>query len=90
MAHSRLLFSEHALDRLLDWDVSETQVEAVLADGQTVEEYEDGARLVLGWSGPRPFHVVVADRASGTSIVVTLYEPDPSRWDAAFRERIRR
>lgn len=90
MARSRLLFAEHALDRLLDWDVSEGQVEAVLAEGQTIEEYEDGARLVLGWSGPRPLHVVVAERPAGTSIVVTLYEPDPDRWDAAFRERIRR
>lgn len=48
MAKSRLLFSEHALDRLLDWDVTEEQVEVVLTEGETVEEYEDGLRLMLG------------------------------------------
>lgn len=89
MAKSRLLFSEHGLDRLLDWDVTEEQVEVVLPGGETVEEYEDGLRLMLGWSGPRPIHVVVADRAAA-SIVITVYEPDPTRWDAAFRERMRK
>ncbi|MDA8063651.1 MAG: DUF4258 domain-containing protein [Actinomycetota bacterium] len=58
---SRLVFSEHALDRLLDWDLTEEEVEAALTDGATVEEYQDSARLVLGWSGVRPIHVVVAN-----------------------------
>lgn len=63
-------------------------VEAVLTDGETVEEYEDGARLVLGRAGTRPLHVVVRDDVNtGTIFVITVYEPDPQLWDSGFRHR---
>lgn len=85
----RLIFSEHALDRLLDWDFVEEDLEAVLGDCETIEEYRDSARLVLGWSGVRPMHVVLADEDLGVRVVVTVYEPDPARWQVGFRERMR-
>ena len=43
---------------------------------------------MLGWSGPRPIHVVLADNAEdGENIVITVYEPDPEEWEADFRRR---
>ena len=43
------------------------------------------SRLVLGWSGRRPIHVVVADNVdSGENIVITAYEPDSSEWEPDF------
>ena len=33
------------------------------------------SRLVLGWIGNRPLHVVVADHVEETQWVVTVYEP---------------
>jgi hypothetical protein len=65
-------------------------VEAVLSAGETIEEYEDGARLVLGRSGTRSLHVVVRDDVTtGRIFVITVYEPDPRLWDAALRKRMR-
>jgi Domain of unknown function (DUF4258) len=88
MAEQRLRFSEHAIDRMLESEIEVDDVEAALAGGETIEDYDDGSRLVLGRSGVRPLHVVAADE-DGVVTVVTVYEPDPARWDAALRERRR-
>jgi hypothetical protein len=73
---------------MLAWDISEAEVQAALNDGETIEQYVDGGRLVLGRADLRVLHVVVADRAPATIVVVTVYPPDPGQWDAAFRARI--
>ena len=88
MAEPRLRFSEHAIDRMLESDIEVDDVEVALAGGETIEDYDDGSRLVLGRSGVRPLHVVAAEEG-GVVTVVTVYEPDPTRWDAAFRARRR-
>jgi uncharacterized protein DUF4258 len=59
---------------------------------QTVEDYPDDtpypSRLVLGWNGRRPIHVVVADNLDDNeNIVITVYEPDPEEWEPDFRRR---
>ena len=88
MVEPRLRFSEHALDRMLESDIDVEDVMAVLANAETIEEYEDGSRLVLRRAGVRPLHVVVAeDDTDGLASVVPVYEPDPARWDATFRQR---
>ena len=68
-------------------------VMTALGSCETVEEYEDGARLVLGRSGVRPLHLVVRDgdkdgKNERTLFVITVYEPDRLRWDPSFRRRI--
>jgi hypothetical protein len=35
----------------------------------------------------RPLHVVAATAPTGTIFVVTVYQPDPARWDETFRIR---
>ena len=81
-------FSEHAIDRMLEWGFDVDEVEVALAEGETVEDYEDGSRLLLGRAGVRPIPVVVADdEPDGVCTVVTVYEPDPTRWFSTFRER---
>jgi hypothetical protein len=46
--------------------------------------------LVLGFVNGRPLHVVVAeDRAAGTTIIVTVYEPERSLWQPSFKRRRR-
>jgi hypothetical protein len=58
-----------------------------------VEEYPDDrpypSVLVLGRaSGGRPVHVVRAYAPEDDEvIVITVYEPDPNRWDEEFRQR---
>jgi hypothetical protein len=88
MAGWRVLYSHHARQRMLDWDLTTADVEAVLDEGETIENYDDNSRLVLGHSGVRPLHVVVADRDEDqTRLIITTYEPHPDRWDPGFRER---
>lgn len=83
-----LHFSRHARDRMLDFGLSVSDVKASLASGEVIEEYEDESRLIFGRSGSRPVHIVVCDVESWT-FVITTYVPDPSRWDASLRRRIR-
>jgi len=88
-----VLFSRHARDRMLEWRLDVRDVVTALRSCETVEEYEDGARLVLGRSGARPLHLVVRDgdddsKNDRTLFVITVYEPDPLRWDPSFRRRI--
>ena len=63
-----------------------------MATGETIEEYPDDvpypSRLVSGNAGDRPIHVVAADDVdSEATIVVTVYEPDPARWEPGFKRR---
>ena len=63
---------------------------AVVFMGQ--EDYPDDApypsRLLLGYAGTRPLHVVAADHATGgEQIIITVYEPDPAQWEPTFTLR---
>jgi hypothetical protein len=58
-----------------------------------IEDYANDlpypSRLILGWSERRPIHIVAAyDAVDQTEIVITVYEPDPTQWDKAFRRRL--
>ncbi|MFN3477111.1 MAG: DUF4258 domain-containing protein [Candidatus Methylomirabilales bacterium] len=60
--------------------------------GEVIEEYPNDtpypSRLVLGWRGARPLHVVVADNPdSQETVVITVYEPDPEQREPDFRRR---
>lgn len=87
----RLRFSKHARDRLLNADLNVLDVELALSSAETIEKYDDGSRLVLGRADIRPLHIVLReDDEAGRVFVITVYEPDPTTWDASFRKRRRR
>ena len=90
MAFNRLVFRIHAVQRMFQRDIKTEEVRNVLATGETIEDYPDDSpypsRLILGWSGSRPLHLVVADNAAAQeSIVVTVYEPDRRSWEPSMR-----
>ena len=90
----RLVFRVHALQRMFQRGIGAEDVQHVLATGKTIEHYPADSpypsRLVLGWLGPRPLHVVAAENtAQEQTIVVTVYEPDPSRWELGSERRRR-
>jgi len=67
-------------------------VEAVLDAGEVIEQYPNDtpypSRLVLGWRGSRPLHVVAAESIGENElIVITAYEPDPAQWEADCKRR---
>jgi hypothetical protein len=64
----------------------------VLGVGQVVAEYPDDtpypSKLMLGFVGRRPLHVVVAvEPLNEICYVVTAYEPDPELWGVDFKTR---
>jgi Domain of unknown function (DUF4258) len=71
---------------------SAEEVHTVIGTGETIEDYPNDfpypSRLLLGWCGLRPIHVVVADNAHDKeNIVVTVYEPDRDEWEPDLKRR---
>ena len=92
MAYNRLVFRVHAIQRMFERRITEDDVSHVLATGEVIESYENDtpypSRLILGYCGSRPLHVVVADNQEDReTIVITAYEPEPAQWDSSFRRR---
>lgn len=89
----RLVFRVHALERIFERRITAEDVQAVVTEGEVVQDYPEDkpypSRLMLGWRGTRPIHVVVAeDSEEGILIVVTAYEPDPIQWDSGFKRKV--
>ena len=89
----RVTFSEHAIIRMFERDIRADEVVEVAKNGDVVESYDDDtpypSRLISGSPSGRPIHVVVADNeAEKELIVVTVYEPDPAKWESGFMRRM--
>ena len=92
MSTDRLVFRVHAVQRMFARSISVQDVRHVLATGETVENYPDDhpypSRLILGWCGSRPLHVVAAHNAAAQeTMVITAYEPNVDLWEPDFRRR---
>ena len=90
----KITFRAHAVRRMFERVVSTDEVRAVLATGETIADYPVDtpypSRLVLGWRGDRPLHVVAAYNATDDeTIVVTVYEPVTADWEPDFRRKKR-
>jgi hypothetical protein len=87
-----LVFTRHARKRILERGIRVDEVHDATESPTVVEEYPDDepypSRLVMGWAGGRPLHVVLAGpTVTGDTIVVTLYEPGLERWEPGFVRR---
>jgi hypothetical protein len=92
MSQLRLVFRVHAIQRMFQRRISEEEVKQVVATGEIIEPYPTDkpfpSRLLLGWIGSRPIHVVAADDAlAQETIIVTVYQPDATEWEAGFIRR---
>ncbi len=72
--------------------ISEEEVKQVIATGKAIETYRTDkpfpSRLILGWSGARPIHVVAADDVDAQEmIIVTVYQPETTEWESGFTRR---
>lgn len=92
MTFDRLVFRVHAIQRMFQRRISVDDVRHVLSTGEVIEDYPNDtpypSRLVLGWCGSRPIHVVAAENVeTRETIVITVYEPDLTQWEPGFRRR---
>jgi hypothetical protein len=72
--------------------VSVKGVVGAIEIGETIEDYsaemQEPSRLILGFQGKRPFHVVVSQNpATNETTIITVYIPSPGKWDKDFMRR---
>jgi hypothetical protein len=95
MECGEIVFSGHAVRRMFERQITEGNVRAVVETGDAIAEYPADkpypSRLLLGYVGGLPLHVVVAeDEVRARCFVVTVYVPEPTKWHSNFRTRKRR
>ena len=78
-----LYFTQHALEKMIERNISEVEVEEVLGSGEIIEEYPRDkygpSCLIFGFRrGGKALHVLVS--YSEPLWVVTVYEPVKDEW----------
>ena len=92
MNNLKIIFRVHAVQRMFERNVSARSVSQALHSGKTIEDYStempEPSRLILGFQGKRPFHVVASEnQETKETTVITVYIPDPRKWDKNFTSR---
>ena len=92
VTNSKLLFRVHAVQRMFERDVSMKKVLGAIKTGETIEDYSsempEPSRLILGFQGKRPFHVVTSENLEANeTTIITVYIPDPNKWNKDSRSR---
>ena len=59
-----VIYRVHAVRRMFERRITEADVDKVLAEGEEIVSYPDdvpyASRLLLGWRGDQPLHVMAA------------------------------
>lgn len=92
MSNAKVLFRVHAVQRMFARDLTVKGVVEATEMGETVEDYSaempEPSRLILGFQGKRPVHVVIAEhQKTNEIIIITAYLPDPDKWHKNFTSR---
>ncbi|SFV74761.1 hypothetical protein MNB_SM-3-1477 [hydrothermal vent metagenome] len=88
------IYREHAIQRMFERDIYETDVEETIKNGIIIENYFDDkpypSFLALS-VGKKPLHVVFAKNDEDNEIIViTAYYPDKKKWSEDYKTRIRK
>ena len=92
MTNPKTIFRVHALQRMFERNISATKVSQALQTGETIEDYSaempEPSRLILGFQGKRPFHMVTSENPGTNEItIITVYLPDSDKWNKDFKSR---
>lgn len=87
-----LIYRIHAVQRMFERKIPAGKVRRALEAGDMIEDYSaempEPSRLLLGFQGKRPFHVVTSENPRENKItVITVYLPDGNKWKKDFRSR---
>ena len=88
----KLFFRLHALQRMIEREISPVRIRQALEKGEVLEDYSsempEPGRLVMGRQHGQPFHVVTSEKPeAGAVTVITVYLPDPDKWKQDGRSR---
>ena len=89
---TKILYRVHAVQRMFEREIAVGKVRKALEAEDVIEDYSaempDPSRLIMGYQGKHPFHVVTSENPDENEItVVTVYLPDPNKWKKDFRSR---
>lgn len=92
MNHPKIFFRVHAVQRMFERNVSVKNTLQALQSGEIIEDYSaempEPGRLVLGFQGKHPFHLVASENPKTNEVtVITVYIPDPEKWSKDFKRR---
>lgn len=92
MNNPKFIFRVHAIQRMFERKVSVGSVSQALQSNEIIEDYSaempEPSRLILGFQGKRPFHIVISENLETNEVtVVTVYIPDPNKWNKNFKDR---
>ncbi|MGZ9234926.1 MAG: DUF4258 domain-containing protein [Anaerolineales bacterium] len=92
MNNPNIVFRLHAIQRMFERKVSVRNVVQALRVGETIEDYStempEPSRLILGFQGRRPFHMVTSENQKTNEItIITVYIPNPDRWNKELKSR---
>jgi hypothetical protein len=78
-------FSKHAVDQSILRQISVQELRGAIDNGEIIEDYPEDkygpSCLILGFTqAGRPLHVQCSYPSRPLVKIITLYEPDPSRW----------
>lgn len=92
VAANEFEFSEHAVDQSILRDISVPEIREAVENAEVIEDYPHDkygpSCLLLGFtSAGRALHMQVSYPSRPVVKIITLYEPDPERWEPGFRQR---
>jgi hypothetical protein len=92
--YPRITFRVHAIQRMFERQVSAKNVALAIELGETIEDYSSEmpqpSRLILGFQGKRPFHVVTSENPGTNEVtIITVYIPHSEKWNQEFKGRKR-
>ena len=92
MNNSKTLFRVHAVQRMFERNISAKKVLGAIESGETIGDYSsempEPSRLILGFQGKRPFHLVTSENIdTNETTIITVYILDPNKWNKDSKSR---
>ncbi|MCY7277242.1 MAG: DUF4258 domain-containing protein [Phormidesmis sp. CAN_BIN44] len=91
-ADEQFEFSKHAVDQPILRQIRVQEVREIIANGQVIEDYPNDkygpSCLISGLTqNQRTIHLQSSYPSRPLLKIITLYEPDPQRWNDDFTQR---
>lgn len=92
IANNEFEFSKHAVDQSILRQIRVNEIKEVIASGQLIEDYPTdkygSSYLIYGLTQTgRPIHIQCSYSTRPLIKIITVYEPDPERWNDDFTIR---